>query len=193
LVAEFPDAGVEVYRVDTNRRSMNDRKLALRASPDVRFAGDVLVQPKTGLPVLYTENVYVRFKPEMDPEDCEQILRDAGLMVKRPLEFASNAYFAEAPEGTGQHVFEIAEKLLDRAEVIYCHPELIQPRVAKQAFVPQWHLRDTTINGVSVSAHVNIDEAHKITKGALAKIAVIDDGIDIDHPEFAQAGKIIAP
>ncbi len=193
LVAEFPDAGVEVYRVDTGRRSVRDRKMALRAAPDVRFAGDVLVQPKTGLPILYTENIYVRFKPEMDPDECEQILRDAGLMVKRPLEFASNAYFAEAPEGTGQHVFEIAEQLLDRSDVIYCHPELIQPRVSKQVFAQQWHLRDSIINGVSVSAHVNIDEAHAITRGSLATIAVIDDGVDVDHPEFARPGKVVAP
>ncbi len=42
--------------------------------------GKLLVQPATGKPILYTENVYVRFKPNVDPDHCEQLLRDAGLM-----------------------------------------------------------------------------------------------------------------
>lgn len=193
LVAEFPDAGVEVFRVDPKKRSIVDRKSVLRAMPDVRFAGNVLVQPKTKLPVLYTENLYVRFRPEVDSEQCEQILRDAGLILKRPLEFATNAYFAEAPEGTGQQVFDIAIKLLKRPDVIYCHPELIQPRQAKQVFPQQWHLRDSVVNGNSVSAHVNVDEAHAVTRGNLSTIAIIDDGIDISHPEFAITGKVVAP
>lgn len=193
LVAEFPDAGVEVYRINPGARSVDDRKMALRAADDVRFAGEVLIQPATGMPILYTENLYVRFKPDVDSDDCEQILRDAGLMVKQILDFATNAYFAEAPEGTGQQVFAIAEQLLQRPEVVYCHPELIQPRVRKQIFPQQWHLKATTINGNSVNAHVNVEEAHQITLGNLATIAVIDDGVDINHPEFARAGKIIAP
>ncbi len=193
LVAEFPDAGVEVYRVDAGQRSVHDRKMALRAAPDVRFAGDVLVQPDTGRPILYTENLYVRFQPTLDADKCEQLLRDAGLMVKRSLDFADNAYFATAPEGTGQQVFEIAERLLAKSEVLYCHPELIQPRVAKLIFPQQWHLKATILNGANVNAHVNVEEAHSVTLGELATIAVIDDGVDIDHPEFSTQGKIVAP
>ncbi len=193
LVAEFPDAGVEVYRIDASQRSVHDRKMALRAAPDVRFAGDVLVQPATGMPILYTENLYVHFQPTLDADKCEQILRDAGLILKRPLDFANNAYFAMAPEGTGQQVFEIAERLLSKSEVLYCHPELIQPRVAKQIFPQQWHLKATTSNGANVNAHANVEEAHLLTLGELTTIAVIDDGVDIDHPEFSTQGKIVAP
>ena len=193
LVAEFPDAGVEVYRIDPIRRSIQDRKVALRSSPDIRFAGNVLIQPATGKPILYTENLYVRFKPTVDSDQCEQLLRDAGLIVKRVLDFATNAYFASAPEGTGQQVFQIAEKLIHKDEVVNCHPELIQPRIAKQIFPQQWHLRATTIGGVSVNAHVNVEESHRISLGNLATIAVIDDGVDIDHVEFSLPGKIVAP
>ncbi len=62
------------------------------------------------------------------------MLRDAGLMVKRILDFASNAYLAEAPEGTGQEVFTIAEKLIQNPDVIYCHPELIQRALPSRSF-----------------------------------------------------------
>jgi subtilisin family serine protease len=193
LVATFPDAGVEVYRVPATARSLDDRKQALRGAPDVQFAGSVLVHPDTDEPVLYTENIYIRFREDLDADDCEAIIRGAGLTVKQRLDFATNAYFAAAPEGTGQRVFDIALELLNRADVVYCHPELIQERRRKQVFPQQWHLKATTVNNVAVNAHVNVEAAHAITRGAGVTIAVIDDGMDIDHPEFSGAGKVVAP
>src|SRR5512134_1012821 len=62
LLASFPEAGVEVYRVPTEERSLEDRKRGLRASPDVQFAGSVRVHPETEDHVLYTENIYIRFQ-----------------------------------------------------------------------------------------------------------------------------------
>lgn len=52
LVVSFPEAGVEVYRVPVGRgkRSLDDRKTALRATSDVRFAGGVLVDHGIGAP-----------------------------------------------------------------------------------------------------------------------------------------------
>jgi subtilisin family serine protease len=90
-------------------------------------------------------------------------------------------------------VFDIALDLLNRDDVVYCHPELIQERRRKQIFPQQWHLKPTTVNNVAVNAHANVEAAHAITRGAGVTIAVIDDGVDIDHPEFNGAGKIVAP
>jgi subtilisin family serine protease len=192
LVAAFPDAGVEVYQVPP-ARTVDERKRSLRAEPDVRFAGAVLVRPETNEPMLYTENIYIRFKPDMDEEDCEEILRAAGLIVRRKLDFAANAFFASAPEGTGQRVFEIADSLLERDDVVYCHPELIERRERKAIFPRQWHLKAVEIAGVAINAHSNVEAAHGVTRGRGTLIAIIDDGVDIDHPEFSAAGKIVAP
>jgi subtilisin family serine protease len=68
-----------------------------------------------------------------------------------------------------------------------------QERRRKQVFPQQWHLKATTVNNVAVNAHVNVEAAHAITRGAGVTIAVIDDGVDIDHPEFGGGGKIVAP
>jgi hypothetical protein len=38
----------------------------------------------------------------MDPDDCEAVIRAAGLTVKARQDFATNAYLATAPEGTGR-------------------------------------------------------------------------------------------
>jgi subtilisin family serine protease len=192
LVAAYPEAGVEVYRIPAGRaKSVDTRKRALRMAPDVRFAGGVLMDPATKEPVLYTENVFVKFVDRADPDDCLAAIREAGLQVKYQVTYATNAYFTEAPEGTGQKVFDIASALLRRPDVEYCHPELIRPRARKLIPAEQWHLKKTTLTGVVVDAHANVEAAHAITQGSGVTIAIIDDGVDIDHVEFS--GKVVAP
>lgn len=195
LVASYPEAKVEVYRVPTGAgtRSVGDRKVALRASSDVRFAGGVLVDTTSRDPVLYTENLFVKFVDRADPDDCLAVLRQMGLTVKQQVDYATNAWFVEAPEGIGQGVFDVAQTLLARDDVEYCHPELIRPRARKAIATEQWHLRRSTIGAVVVDASANVEAAHGLTMGEGVTIAVIDDGIDIDHLEFAAPGKIVAP
>ncbi|MDT4329164.1 S8 family serine peptidase [Methylomonas sp. MED-D] len=192
LVAAYPDVGVEVYRVPPTR-SLGDRKAALRAVPDVRFAGGVLIDPGTREPVLYTENLFVKFVDSADPDDCSALLTGLGLRIKEQVSYATNAYFVGAVEGTGQKVFDIADELLQRDDVEYCHPELIRPRTRKSIFPQQWHLKKTEVNGVGIDAHANVEAAHAVTLGDGVTIALIDDGVDIDHPEFSGTGKVVAP
>ncbi|MFI6773240.1 S8 family peptidase [Nocardia sp. NPDC050412] len=193
LVVSYPEAGVEVFRVPPDTRSVAQRKSVLAAAPEVRFAGHVLVDPVSGEPVLYTENVFVKFTDDADPERCRAVLGEAGLRIKETVDYAVNAYFTAAPEGTGQQVFDIANGLLSRDDVEYCHPELIRRRARKTIFPQQWHLKATTIGGATINAHANVEAAHAITRGGGATIALIDDGVDIDHPEFGGTGKVVAP
>jgi subtilisin family serine protease len=193
LVAEFPEAGVEVYRKRPGTRvSVRTVREELKKAPDTRFAGRVLVEAQSKEPVVYTENIFIKFRDEEDREDCLEVLRQAGLTVKRELTYATNAFFAEAPEGTGQEVFTIANTLLEREDVEYCHPEIVQPAMRRTIFPQQWHLKTTTINGQTVAASTNVEAAHTITQGEGVTIAVIDDGFDLVHEEFSSAGKIVA-
>ncbi len=82
---------------------------------------------------------------------------------------------------------------MEREDVEYCHPELIRPRARKGIFPQQWHLKKTTVNGIAIDAHANVEAAHDVTRGRGITIAVIDDGVDIDHLEFRGSGKIVAP
>ena len=164
----------------------------LKKAPDTRFAGRVLVEAQSKEPVVYTENIFVKFRDEEDREDCVEVLQQAGLTVKRELTYATNAFFAEAPEGTGQEVFNIANTLLQREDVEYCHPEVVQPAMRRAIFAQQWHLKTTTINGQTVAASANVEAGHAITQGEGVTVAVIDDGFDLAHEEFSSSGKIVA-
>ncbi|HEY5847238.1 MAG TPA: S8 family serine peptidase [Microlunatus sp.] len=194
LVLNFPEAGVEVYnRPNRKARSVAQVKEALAPAPDTRFVGRVLVDENSGEPVLYTENLFVKFRDNVEEEAARRVLLDAGLTVKDKLGYAPNAYFVAAPEGTGQEVFGIAERLLIRDDVELAHPELVRRLGRRTISVEQWHLAKTSIGGQVINASANVTAAHLITEGEQVTIAIIDDGVDLEHGEFASAGKIVAP
>jgi subtilisin family serine protease len=194
LTWALPPAGIEVFRAAAPNAALRDEaRSVLKDEEAIRFAGRVLQDPTSGSPVLYTENFFVKFNEGEEPARCEEILANYMLTVKRRLTYARNAYFAEATEGTGMEVFDIAEALLNEQEVELCHPELIRERRTRGAFPQQWHLAAATIGGQLVNAHANVVNAWSLTRGEGVTIAILDTGIDIDHEEFRSGGKIVAP
>jgi subtilisin family serine protease len=183
-------SGVGIYRAPEGRSE--ELATVLTADPEVQFAGRGL-KDEFGAPVIYTENVFVKFAEALTAAGCEDAVRAAGLEVKRVLPYATNAFFLGGPSGVGREIFERAEKLLERDEVELCHPELVREVSWNGAAPQQWHLGTTTIGGREVNAHAGVTGAWEVTRGEKVTIAVIDDGVDIDHTEFAGAGKIVAP
>ena len=192
---EFPEADVTILKTKKGVKSetafRDNARNVLKREPELRFAGRVLVDPISDKPVIYTENLFVKFYDGVKTETCEKILAEEGLKIKQKLDYAENSYFVSAPEDTGLLVFQIAESLLNRKEVELCHPELVRKKSLKVINAGQWHLRPATINNVQVNAHVKADFAHLISQGENITIAVIDDGVDIDHNEFKMPGKVV--
>lgn len=186
----FAASGVGVYAAPKGESKQISE--TIDADPEIEFAGRGL-RDEFGAPVIYTENLFVKFADDVDRQACEAALAERELTIKRDLEYAGNAYFASAPGGSGRAVFEIAEGLVERGDVELCHPELVREIGWNQAFPEQWHLAETEIDGETVQAHANVEAAWALNEGEGIVIAVIDDGVAIGHTEFSSAGKIVAP
>jgi len=208
-VTRFLDAGVEVFHVRSGSESERDAvRVAFAAERTIRFAGRVLTDPvfepdtpvsavEPGAmvkePVLYSENLFVKFAPGEKASAVRRALSSRGLTARREIEYLPNAYFVKAPEGIGLAVFDLALHLLRTvAGVELCHPELLRPRQFRAAFPQQWHLKGTTVGGVRINAHADVVSAWKLSMGQGITIAVIDTGIDIDHEEFGTRAKIVS-
>jgi len=194
-VFQVPEAGVEVLRHarELSASDTEEVREELKTEPSIEFAGRTLVDEQSGAPVLYTENFFVKFRRDVSDRKCRALLEEHGLVVKRELDYATNAYFAGAPEGTGLAIFEIADALLESQLVQLCHPELVRESRNRASFPGQWHLRRTSITDQDIDAHANCESAWDLSQGAGMTIAIIDDGVDTDHPEFRTAGKVVAP
>ncbi|BBD69044.1 peptidase S8/S53 [Nostoc commune NIES-4072] len=196
LATRFRQAGVEILRakVPTEGVALRDRaRDILNQEPEVQFAGRVLVDPISQQPIIYTENLFLKFHSEEELTVCQEVLKRYDLTIKRQLEYTPNAYFVSASANTGIAIFDIAERLLNEESVDLCHPELVRELRQRQVFWQQWHLKQTTINGKVINAHVNVEAAWKLSDGTGTIIAIIDDGVDLDHEEFRSSGKIVAP
>ncbi|NMC39183.1 MAG: S8 family serine peptidase [Bacteroidales bacterium] len=195
LVLEFPEADISVYRIRESAKdptTVRDKaRMALKKEPELRFVGKVLVEADGRTLVLYTENIFIKFHDDVSAEACEKILTDNDLKIKQKPDYAKNTYFAAAPENTGVRVFKIAESLLEMEQVELCHPELIRKRGFRGINPGQWHLMTTQINGRKINAGVKADVAHRFSTGENIVIAIIDDGFEIDHPEFRLPGKVV--
>lgn len=197
-ISSFPESGIAVMQCNKTDLSealalRNEARTLLKKESEIRFAGRVLQDERSGAVTLYTENFFVKFFDEVLESECLQLIRGAQLQIKAKALYAPNAYYLSAPEGTGLQVFEIANTLLEKNPVQCCHPELVRERRNKSIQIHdlQWHLKPTIINGTHIKANINIEEAWEISKGENAVIAIIDDGVEIDHPEFEQ--KVVAP
>lgn len=196
LTTRFRQAGVEILQIKAPNQDgalRDEAKEILNQEPEIQFAGRVLVDPQSRQPVVYTENLFVKFDDEAEASTCEAVLERYNLTTKRQLEYARNAYFVSAPANTGLAVFDLAEQLLNEESVELCHPELVREFRQRQVFPQQWHLKETTINGKNINAHANVEAAWKFSDGTGTTIAIIDDGVDIDHEEFRSSGKVVAP
>lgn len=197
LEAEFPESNIAVYKarpsVKNRLLARDNARLSLKKKKAVQFAGKVLVEEDGHTIVLYTENIFIKFMDEVKPEICEKIIARNKLAIKQRPGYALNAYFVSTPENTGLEVFKISGKLLKMKEVEFCHPELIREKSLRVIHHLQWHLRQALINGNKIKADVKAEEAQKLSVGKNIIIALIDDGFDIDHPEFSSKGKVVCP
>jgi subtilisin family serine protease len=194
-VGWFPQAGVEILLLHPDDNST--RHTEFEREHDVAFAGKVLIDPASSgsdekRAVVYTENLYIRFKEGLSAADCEAVL--AGLQLKKTLTLTQRlgeipgGYFVRGIDGWGTEVFDVAKRLLEQSDTVErCHPEIVipaephfPPSGSLRHFEQQWYLKK-----------VEIDDAWPNSTGKNVKIAMIDNGFDIDHEEFA--GKLVSP
>ncbi|MBT1695849.1 S8 family serine peptidase [Fulvivirgaceae bacterium PWU4] len=200
---EYPHKGVYIMKVKEAAKKTipvrNDVRKQLKTENKIRFAGRALEDPRTGKPVIYTENIVIKFKKDVVTEEIDKLLKSKNLTVSAQQNkmnvttLLDNVYVVKVPEGSGAEVvFDTVNDLSKHASVEYAYPELITKRKFKVVVSPQqWHLKETQINGTDVRANISVEDAWRISKGKDVTIAIIDDGVDITHPEFS--GKVVYP
>lgn len=167
----------------------------LKKEKMIRFAGRVFVDKGSKRWVIYTNNIFIKFGENVPSNKCKGVLKQNNLKIKTRIKFSPKAWFTEPKEESGQDVFKICRQLFRRRDVVYCEPELIRKsgkkNITGKIYFRQWHLKSTTIGKRKINASASVDKAHLFTKGKGTTIAVMDDGVDISHPEFKKEGKVV--
>jgi subtilisin family serine protease len=160
----------------------------MKARSDVRWAVPVYINVKTGSRMLITDEIVVRLKPGKDLTSLAGLLQSYGLLLVKPMWGTQNEYVLRLQDPKAVSPLEAANALFESGLVEWAQPNFIQEY--KRSFTPndprlsrQWDLTGTD-NGTS-TAYTRALKAWDITLGSPdITIAVIDDGIQMDHPDL---------
>jgi subtilisin family serine protease len=137
-----------------------------------------------------TDRLTVRLAEDLSGEKVTATLDDAGLEVIQELTFAPNLYEVRV---TGDaDPLDVSVELHDDQRFVYADPNFVEHIPGR--FTPsdpdydqQWQWENDGSSGGTTDADVNAEGAWEHTRGAGTRVAVIDNGIDVTHPDLAAA------
>jgi subtilisin family serine protease/subtilisin-like proprotein convertase family protein len=172
----------------------------LRAADAIKFASHVYrLKDSPGTRIYLTDQVTVQFAPEVEAGAIAQITQAMGLRQLKPVVGIPNTFVFEVTSEATENPVKIANRLMQLREVLTAEPnvvvrsqELYRPR---EPFYPQqWHLNHSTGTDLAANSHVFAEKAWDITRGHRSiVVAIADDSVDLNHPDFQGIGKIVAP
>ena len=171
---------------------MGVRKIGAKASSRKGRPPAAFVEEESGLLRTVYKEVVLRFRPKTQKKTRDKILKKYGFSVRKKSAFARDQFIVYHPQRKHacEDLLDISNDWTTMDEVEFSSPNFVsefrrgaQPTIHKE----QWHLLNTArhfgqLNGEDVNAR----EAWKETEGGDTKVtvAVLDDGIDVEHPDF---------
>ncbi len=153
---------------------------------------------QSGAIVIPTGQLTIKFKADVSQKRQLELLQQYGLEILGDLAYMPGAMQVRVSGASPKNPLKTAAALQSASEVELAEPEL-GFRPERQSPDPllsaQWHLKnDGGLTGLEEGADVNAEGAWAFTKGTRdITVCVIDDGFDLEHPDFAGEGKVVAP
>jgi subtilisin family serine protease len=157
-------------------------------SPDIIQSNKVYADQR-GNVIISTNKINVKLVPEMDAAEAETFLRENHLSITRAQGYAPNLYEVET---AAADVIAVVNQLAASKFVVYAEPQMITHlphrfRPTDPLYVSQWHHHNDGINGLKSGADVKSEMGWNTFRGSGIKLAIIDNGFDVGHPDLAPA------
>jgi subtilisin family serine protease len=172
----------------------------VRAAEAVEFASHVYqLELDAASRVYLTEQLTVQFAPQVEPIAIDQIATQYGIEQVKPVEGLPNTFVFRTTAAATENPVKITNRLMQHAEVLIAEPNIAvrtQPlyRPKDPVYPKQWHLHHNGGRELAPNSHVFAEAAWDITRGVRSVVvAVMDDSVDVNHPDFQGMGKIVAP
>ncbi len=177
------------HLIKPNARGATLDAKAVQNDASVAYAHAVLVDPKTRLRMIPTDEVLVRFSDGTTPQAMASAIARSGLQL------VSGAKKSRVPvvklklrRPKTSDPLVAARTLAAMKGVVWAQPNFVREirhyfTPSNPLFADQQALRNTGQNGALTGAHVDAVHAwDKTTGNSSVVVAIIDDGVDIAHP-----------
>lgn len=166
--------------------------LPRRAAAHVERTLPVFIERRSGVRLVSTDEIVVRFRAAAPPARRRKLLEGLGLAVTKTSEFDPCAHVAVSSAlRRGSRALDLANRLAEADDVVaYAAPNFLaefrKTSVNDPLFSRQWHLRNTGQSGGTANEDVRAPGAWALVGGGDPRvvIAIVDDGVSIDHPDL---------
>ncbi|NJP08430.1 MAG: peptidase S8, partial [Leptolyngbyaceae cyanobacterium RU_5_1] len=172
----------------------------VRASDQVDYASHVYqIKDDPSSRIYMTDQVTIQFAPQVSTEAIAQIAAEFGLQQVKPVVGIANTFVFQTTPNATENPVKITNRLIQRPDVIVAEPNIVVPtqslyRPKDPVYREQWHLNHSGGSNLAANSHIFAEKAWDITRGVRSVVvAIMDDSIDLNHPDFQGAGKIVAP
>ena len=160
----------------------------LAGTSSIEFVGPVLNYREAVM--IPRPEVIVTFDGSVDDEEIRNVIRQSGLRFLREFPAIDPTYML-GYEGPTSRAFDISMELTALEEVAVAEPNFIHdlPEMATPndpLFSDQWDMQNTGQTGGTIGADMKAAAAWDISTGSSTiVVAIIDEGVDVDHPDLA--------
>ncbi|HSJ48092.1 MAG TPA: S8 family serine peptidase [Gammaproteobacteria bacterium] len=166
------------------------RALEARAAVDGAEAVQRVFRHPSGRILLDTGRLSIRLRATLSEDQARAALEAADLDVVNRLKFAPNLF--EVRVRPGRDALQASLELAGQGDFEYAEPQFIEH--IPERFTPtdpeygqQWHLNNTGQGGGTAGADISAEDAWDMTRGTGARIAVVDNGFDVNHEDLTAA------
>jgi subtilisin family serine protease len=197
-VEAIPSMGLTEFQVEPSQ--LEQAMQLARTSGVVEFASHVYHLKDSPNAWFYlTDQLTLQFAKQTSPETARAIVQSLGLTALQAVEGVPQTFVFRLTSQSPANPIKLANQLMRRPEILTAEPNIVtktQPlyRPRDPEYAKQWYLNHGGGSELAASSHIAVEAAWDITRGVRSiVVAVADDAIDINHPDFQGIGKIVAP
>ncbi|MGA1263561.1 MAG: S8 family serine peptidase [Prochlorothrix sp.] len=194
----FPPASL--WEVPVEPANLETLLMAVRHQAVVTFASHVYhILADPGTVVYLRDEITVQFGPGVEADRRIEIIATWGLVERSALRGLEQAFRYQVTAAAPVNPLKIANALMTLPEVLLAEPNVVvrqqsHYRPTDDRYRQQWYLYNDGGTDTSPLAHIDIEKAWDLTRGDRSiVVAITDDSVDINHPDFQGLGKVVAP
>ena len=198
IMEQVPRSNLTEFAVNPAQRDQVMQQA--RQSTATAFVSHVYeLKTAPGSRVYLTDQITIQFVAQVGGAAIAALAQELGLEQIKTVAGIPNTFIFRITERATENPVKLTNRLMQRSEVLTAEPNIVikaksqyQPR--DPLYPKQWHLNHNGGAQLAAGSHVFAEQAWDITRGNRAVVvAIMDDSVDLSHPDFQGKGKIVAP
>lgn len=194
----LPNTSLELFSIASP--SLNTVMATVRNLDFVAFASHVyrlVGNPQSR--VYISKEITLQFASDTSEAQINTLAAKFSLDRLSPVVGIPHTFIFGVNRQASENPIKISNRLMDLPEILTAEPNIIIRqdnlyRPLDKLYPQQWYLQNAGGKTLGTGSHISVEAAWDVTRGDRSVvIAIADDGVDLNHPDFQGRGKVVAP